>query len=88
VTVLDSRNSLVRSDEAVLTTMIGLDNVAVVTTVDTVLVAARDKAEESRPSSSASSRRYFFNSGKDRSHRSRVCVARWRMSSQTPPRIA
>ena len=43
--VLDSRNSLVRSDESVLTTVVGLDNVVVVSTSDAVLVAARDKAE-------------------------------------------
>lgn len=43
--VLDSRNSLVRSDETVLTAIVGLDNVVVVATGDTVLVAARDKAE-------------------------------------------
>ena len=44
--LLDSRNSLVRSDESVLTTVVGLDNVVVVATADAVLVAARDKAED------------------------------------------
>jgi mannose-1-phosphate guanylyltransferase/mannose-6-phosphate isomerase len=44
--MIDSRNSLVRADESVLTTVIGLDNVIVVSTQDAVLVAARDKAEE------------------------------------------
>jgi mannose-1-phosphate guanylyltransferase / mannose-6-phosphate isomerase len=43
--LLDSRNSLVRSDESVLTTVIGLDNVVVVATGDAVLVTSRDKAE-------------------------------------------
>jgi mannose-1-phosphate guanylyltransferase/mannose-6-phosphate isomerase len=46
VTILDSRNVLVRSDDAVLTTVIGLDDIVVVTTVDAVLVVARDKAED------------------------------------------
>ena len=44
--VLDSRNSLVRADDNVLTAVIGLDNVVVVSTGDAVLVAARDKAED------------------------------------------
>jgi mannose-1-phosphate guanylyltransferase/mannose-6-phosphate isomerase len=44
--VLDSRNSLVRSDDGVLTAVIGLDNAIVITTGDAVLVAARDKAEQ------------------------------------------
>jgi mannose-1-phosphate guanylyltransferase/mannose-6-phosphate isomerase len=43
--VLDSRNSLVRSDDSVLTAIVGLDNVVVIATGDAVLVAARDKAE-------------------------------------------
>jgi mannose-1-phosphate guanylyltransferase / mannose-6-phosphate isomerase len=43
--LLDSRNSLVRSDETVLTTVVGLDNVIVVSTADAVLVTTRDKAE-------------------------------------------
>ena len=43
--VLDTRNSLVRSDDSVLTSVIGLDNVVVIVTEDAVLVAARDKAE-------------------------------------------
>jgi mannose-1-phosphate guanylyltransferase/mannose-6-phosphate isomerase len=46
VTVLDSRNILVHSDDAVLTTVIGIDDIVVVTTVDAVLVVARDKAED------------------------------------------
>jgi mannose-1-phosphate guanylyltransferase/mannose-6-phosphate isomerase len=45
VVLQDSRNNLVRSDESVLTTVIGLDNVVVVSTADAVLVAARDKTE-------------------------------------------
>jgi mannose-1-phosphate guanylyltransferase / mannose-6-phosphate isomerase len=44
--LLKSRNSLVWSEDAVLTTVVGLDNVVVVATGDAVLVAARDKAEE------------------------------------------
>jgi mannose-1-phosphate guanylyltransferase/mannose-6-phosphate isomerase len=43
--VMDSRNSLVRSDESVLTTVVGLDDVIVVSTADAVLVASRTKAE-------------------------------------------
>ena len=43
--LLDSRNSLVRSDETVLTTVVGLDNVVVVSTADAVLVTTRDKSE-------------------------------------------
>ena len=45
VVLMDSRNSLIRADESVLTTVIGLDNVVVVATEDAVLVAARDKTE-------------------------------------------
>jgi mannose-1-phosphate guanylyltransferase/mannose-6-phosphate isomerase len=44
--MLDSRNSLVRSDESVLTTVVGLDDVIVVSTADAVLVVARGKAEQ------------------------------------------
>ena len=43
--VLDSRNSLVRSDDSILTAVVGLDNAVVVATGDAVLVASRDKAE-------------------------------------------
>jgi mannose-1-phosphate guanylyltransferase/mannose-6-phosphate isomerase len=46
VVFLDSRNSLAHSDDAILTAVVGLDNVVVVTTPDAVLVAARDKAEQ------------------------------------------
>ena len=45
VVVMDSRNSLVRSDGSVLTTVVGLDNVVVVATEDAVLVASREKSE-------------------------------------------
>jgi mannose-1-phosphate guanylyltransferase/mannose-6-phosphate isomerase len=45
VVMVDSRNNLVRSDESVLTTVIGLNDVVIVSTADAVLVAARDKAE-------------------------------------------
>ena len=46
VVVMDSHNSLVRSDELVLTTVVGLDDVIVVSTADAVLVASRNKAEQ------------------------------------------
>src|SRR3954469_21657826 len=46
VVMLDSRNSLVRSDKSVLTTVIGLDDIIVVSTADAVLVSARSKAEQ------------------------------------------
>src|SRR5436305_2144776 len=46
VVMLDSRNSLVRSEEPVLTTVVGLDDVIVVSTSDAVLVTARGKAEQ------------------------------------------
>jgi mannose-1-phosphate guanylyltransferase / mannose-6-phosphate isomerase len=46
VVMLDSRNSLVRSDDSMLTTVVGLDDVIVVSTSDAVLVAARAKAEQ------------------------------------------
>jgi mannose-6-phosphate isomerase-like protein (cupin superfamily) len=46
VVMLDSRNSLVRSEESVLTTVVGLDDVIVVATGDAVLVSARAKAEQ------------------------------------------
>jgi len=46
VVMLDSRNSLVRSEESVLTTVIGLDDVVVISTGDAVLVSARSKAEQ------------------------------------------
>ena len=42
----NSRDSLARSEDNILTAVIGLENVVVVTTPDAVLVAARDKAEE------------------------------------------
>jgi mannose-1-phosphate guanylyltransferase / mannose-6-phosphate isomerase len=45
VVLLDTRNSLVRSDETMLTTVVGLDDVVVVATADAVLVMARHKAE-------------------------------------------
>jgi mannose-1-phosphate guanylyltransferase/mannose-6-phosphate isomerase len=44
--LLDTRNSLVRSEDSILTTAIGLDGVIIVTTPDAVLVAARDRAEQ------------------------------------------
>ena len=42
---VDCRNILIRSDESVLTAVIGVDDIVVVSTADAVLVAARDKAE-------------------------------------------
>jgi mannose-1-phosphate guanylyltransferase / mannose-6-phosphate isomerase len=42
----DSRNSLAHSEEAILTAVVGLDNVVVVTTPDAVLVTSRDKSEQ------------------------------------------
>ena len=41
VVMLDSRNSLVRSEESILTAVVGLDDVIVVSTADAVLVSAR-----------------------------------------------
>ena len=46
VVMLDSRNSLVRSEKSVLTTVIGLDDVVVVSTADAVLVSSRSEAEQ------------------------------------------
>jgi mannose-1-phosphate guanylyltransferase/mannose-6-phosphate isomerase len=46
VVMLDSRNSLVRSEESMLTTVVGLDEIIVVSTADAVLVASRAKAEQ------------------------------------------
>jgi mannose-1-phosphate guanylyltransferase / mannose-6-phosphate isomerase len=42
----DSHNSLAHSNEAILTAVVGLDNVVVVTTPDAVLVTSRDKSEQ------------------------------------------
>jgi mannose-1-phosphate guanylyltransferase / mannose-6-phosphate isomerase len=42
---LDTRNSLAHSGDAILTAVVGLDDVVVVTTPDAVLVTSRDKAE-------------------------------------------
>jgi mannose-1-phosphate guanylyltransferase/mannose-6-phosphate isomerase len=46
VVVMNSRNSLVHSHDSVLTTLVGLDDVIVVSTADAVLVASRSKAED------------------------------------------
>jgi mannose-1-phosphate guanylyltransferase/mannose-6-phosphate isomerase len=46
VVFLDSHNSLAHSDDAILTAVVGIDNVVVVTTPDAVLVTSRDKAEQ------------------------------------------
>jgi mannose-1-phosphate guanylyltransferase/mannose-6-phosphate isomerase len=45
VIITDSRNVLVRSDATILTTVIGVDDVVVISTVDAVLVTTRDKSE-------------------------------------------
>jgi mannose-1-phosphate guanylyltransferase / mannose-6-phosphate isomerase len=42
----NSRNSLARSEDNILTAVVGLENIIVVATPDAVLVASRDKAEE------------------------------------------
>ena len=42
----DSRNSLVRSEDAILTAVVGLEDIIVVATPDAVLVTSRDKAEQ------------------------------------------
>jgi mannose-1-phosphate guanylyltransferase / mannose-6-phosphate isomerase len=46
VVLKDTSNSLVRSDNSVLTAVIGLDNIIVVSTADAVLVASRANAEQ------------------------------------------
>jgi mannose-1-phosphate guanylyltransferase / mannose-6-phosphate isomerase len=46
VVLLDSRNNLVRSEDSMLTTVVGLDDVIVVSTADAVLVSSRAKAEQ------------------------------------------
>jgi mannose-1-phosphate guanylyltransferase / mannose-6-phosphate isomerase len=46
VVMLDSHNNLVRSEASILTTVVGLDDVIVVSTTDAVLVSSRTKAEE------------------------------------------
>jgi mannose-1-phosphate guanylyltransferase/mannose-6-phosphate isomerase len=46
VALLDSRNNLVKSDESVLTTVVGADNLVVIATTDAVLVAGRERAED------------------------------------------
>ena len=42
----NSRDSLVRSEDNILTALVGLENVVVVTTPDAVLVTSRDRAED------------------------------------------
>ena len=46
VVFYDSRNSLARSDDAILTAVVGLEDIIVVATPDAVLVTSRDKAEQ------------------------------------------
>jgi len=42
----NSRNSLARSEDAILTAVVGVENIVVVATPDAVLVTSRDKAEQ------------------------------------------
>src|SRR5258708_23115683 len=44
--VLNTTNSLIRSEETVLTTVVGVDDIIVVATADAVLVAAKREAEQ------------------------------------------
>ena len=46
VVLSDTRNSLVRSEDPILTTVLGVEDVIVVSTADAVLVTTRAKAEE------------------------------------------
>jgi mannose-1-phosphate guanylyltransferase / mannose-6-phosphate isomerase len=46
VVFLDSRNNLAHSDEAILTAVVGVNDLVVVATPDAVLVTSRDKAEQ------------------------------------------
>jgi mannose-1-phosphate guanylyltransferase/mannose-6-phosphate isomerase len=46
VLAVETRNSLIRSEDGVLAAAIGLDDLIVVATADAVLVAAREKAEQ------------------------------------------
>ena len=46
VVMMDSHNSLVHTEDQLLTTVVGLDDVIVVSTADAVLVAARNSAEQ------------------------------------------
>jgi mannose-1-phosphate guanylyltransferase/mannose-6-phosphate isomerase len=43
--VIDTTNSLVRSEDSILTTVVGVDDIVVVATADAVLVAAKREAE-------------------------------------------
>jgi len=45
VVLVDSRNSLVRSEDDVLTAVVGVENVVAIVTGDAVLIVARDRAE-------------------------------------------
>jgi mannose-1-phosphate guanylyltransferase/mannose-6-phosphate isomerase len=44
--LIDTRNSLVRSDETIMTSVIGLDDIVVVSTPDSVLVVPKDQSEK------------------------------------------
>jgi mannose-1-phosphate guanylyltransferase/mannose-6-phosphate isomerase len=48
VVAVDTRNSLIRSEDGLLTAAIGLDDLIVIATADAVLVSAREKAEQVR----------------------------------------
>jgi hypothetical protein len=54
---MNTSNSLIRSEDTVLTTVIGLDGVIVIATADAVLVVAQQHAERSGTWSSSSRRR-------------------------------
>src|SRR5262249_10340585 len=45
VVLLDTHNSLVRSDETILTTVVGVDDIVVIATSDAVLVVPKSKSE-------------------------------------------
>lgn len=46
VVAIESHNSLIRSEDSILTAVVGIDNAVVIATGDAVLVAARDKAQD------------------------------------------
>jgi len=46
VTTIDSHNNLIRSDDGILTAVIGIEDAVVVTTADAVLIIAKSRAED------------------------------------------
>ena len=46
VTTIDSHNNLIRSDDGILTAVIGIEDAVVVTTADAVLIVAKSRAED------------------------------------------